>query len=164
MARLLWHLRCDVVAVDPHSDDFLIDLGVRYVPLEEALARADIVTLNCPLTEGTRHLIDDDRLGLMKPGAMLVNTGRRALIDTHVVLRALKTGQLGSLALDVYEEEGNLLLRDRSDEILDDDTFARLLTYPNVLITADQAFLTHEALAAKRCPRQGQGRNRATRR
>jgi D-lactate dehydrogenase len=148
VARLLWHLRCDVVAVDPYSDDFLIDLGVRYVTLEEALARADIVTLNCPLTDETRHLIDDARLALMKPGVMIVNTGRGALIDTQAVLRSLKTGQLGSLALDVYEEEGSLFFEDRSDEILDDDNFARLLTYPNVLITAHQAFLTHEALAA----------------
>ena len=148
VARLLWHLRCEVLAVDPHSDDFLIDLGVRYVTLEEALGRSDIVTLNCPLTDQTHHLIDDDRLASMKAGAMLVNTGRGALIDTQAVLRALKTGQLGSLALDVYEEEGNLFFEDRSDEILDDDNFARLLTYPNVLITAHQAFLTHEALAA----------------
>lgn len=148
VARLLWHLRCDVVAVDPYADDFLMNLGVRYVELDEALAEADIVTLNCPLTDATHHLIDDDRLRSMKPGVMLVNTGRGALIDTDAVLRALKTGQIGSLALDVYEEEGDLFFEDRSDEILDDDNFARLLTYPNVLITAHQAFLTHEALAA----------------
>jgi D-lactate dehydrogenase len=148
VARLLWHLRCDVVAVDPFTDDFLIDLGVRYVELDEALRRADIITLNCPLTDDTRHLINDERLALMKRGAMLVNTGRGALVDTQAVLRALKTGQVGSLALDVYEEEGDLFFEDRSDEILDDDDFARLLTYPNVLITAHQAFLTHEALTA----------------
>ncbi len=148
VARLLWHLRCEVLAVDPLSDDFLIDLGVRYVELDEALARADIVTLNCPLTDATHHLIDDARLRSMKQGVMLVNTGRGALVDTNAVLRALKSGQIGSLALDVYEEEGELFFEDRSDEILDDDNFARLLTYPNVLITAHQAFLTHEALAA----------------
>ena len=84
----------------------------------------------------------------MKPGAMLVNTGRGALVDTAAVLDALKSGHIGSVALDVYEEEGDLFFEDRSDEILDDDNFARLLTYPNVLITAHQAFLTHEALAA----------------
>ena len=84
----------------------------------------------------------------MHPGAMLVNTGRGALIDTNAVLEALKSGQIGSLALDVYEEEGSLFFEDRSGEILDDDVFARLLTFPNVLITAHQAFLTHEALAA----------------
>jgi D-lactate dehydrogenase len=84
----------------------------------------------------------------MRRGVMLVNTGRGALVDTNAVLDALKAGQIGSLALDVYEEEGSLFFEDRSDEILDDDVFARLLTFPNVLITAHQAFLTHEALAA----------------
>jgi D-lactate dehydrogenase len=148
VARLLWHLRCEVVAVDPTSDDFLMDLGVRYVDLDEALAGADIVTLNCPLMPETHHLIGERTIALMKPGAMLVNTGRGALVDTDAVLAALKTGQIGSVALDVYEEEGSLFFEDRSDEILDDDVFARLLTFPNVLITAHQAFLTQEALAA----------------
>jgi D-lactate dehydrogenase len=148
VARLLWHLRCDVVAVDPFEDEHLLDLGVSYCTLEHALERADIVTLNCPLIEQTHHLIDADALGQMKPGAMLVNTGRGALIDTHAVLDTLKSGHLGSLALDVYEEEGDLFFEDRSDQIIDDDVFARLLTFPNVLITAHQAFLTNEALAA----------------
>ncbi len=148
VARLLWHLRCDVLAVDPVEDAHLIALGVTYVPLIEALSRADIVTLNCPLTEQTHHLINDDTLALLSPGAMLVNTGRGALIDTAAVLGSLKSGHLGSLALDVYEEEGDLFFEDRSDEILEDDVFARLLTFPNVLITAHQAFLTREALTA----------------
>ncbi len=148
VARLLWHLRCEVLAVDPFEDQHLIALGVTYASLEEALARADIVTLNCPLVEETHHLIDETAISVMKRGAMLVNTGRGALIDTKAVLGALKSGQLGSLALDVYEEEGELFFEDRSDEIIDDDVFARLLTFPNVLITAHQAFLTREALAA----------------
>ena len=148
VARLLWHLRCEVVAFDPVVDQGLVDLGVTYVDLDEALAVGDIVTLNCPLNEHTHHLIDEASIAKMKPGAMLVNTGRGALIDTAAVLAALKSGHIGSLALDVYEEEGDLFFEDRSDEILDDDNFARLLTYPNVLITAHQAFLTHEALGA----------------
>jgi len=148
VARLLWHLRCEVVAFDPVVDQGLVDLGVTYVGLDEALAVGDIVTLNCPLNEHTHHLINATSIAKMKPGAMLVNTGRGALIDTAAVLDALKSGHIGSLALDVYEEEGDLFFEDRSDEILDDDNFARLLTYPNVLITAHQAFLTHEALAA----------------
>ena len=148
VARLLWHLRCNVLAVDPFEDEHLLDLGVAYVTLNEALTKADIVTLNCPLLEQTHHLIDADALAVMKRGAMLVNTGRGALIDTNAVLDALKSGQLGSLALDVYEEEGDLFFEDRSDEIIDDDVFARLLTFPNVLITAHQAFLTTEALTA----------------
>jgi D-lactate dehydrogenase len=148
VARLLWHLRCEVVAFDPVVNQGLVELGVTYVELDDALAAGDIVTLNCPLNEHTHHLIDAASIAKMKPGAMLVNTGRGALIDTTAVLDALKSGHIGSLALDVYEEEGDLFFEDRSDEILDDDNFARLLTYPNVLITAHQAFLTHEALGA----------------
>ncbi len=148
VARLLWHLRCNVVAFDPNVNEGLVDLGVRYVSLDDALAVGDIVTLNCPLNEHTHHLVNATTIAKMKRGAMLVNTGRGALIDTAAVLDALKSEHLGSLALDVYEEEGDLFFEDRSDEILDDDNFARLLTYPNVLITAHQAFLTHEALAA----------------
>ncbi len=148
VARLLWHLRCDVIAVDPYHDEHLVELGVRYVDLDEALATAHIVTLNCPLTDETHHLIDAAAVARMREGAMLVNTGRGALVDTSAVLDGLKSGHLGSLALDVYEEEGELFFEDRSDEIIDDDVFARLLTFPNVLITAHQAFLTREALAA----------------
>ena len=148
VARLLWHLRCDVIAVDPNVDGHLVDLGVRYLELDEALAAADIVTLNCPLTEDTRHLIDADAIARMRTGVMLVNTGRGALVDTAAVLDGLKSGRIGSLALDVYEEEGDLFFEDRSGQIIDDDVFARLLTFHNVLITAHQAFLTREALAA----------------
>jgi len=148
VARLLWHLRCEVVAYDLSPDDGLVALGVRYVGLDEALEVGDIISLNCPLTEATRHLVNAESIAGMKPGVMIVNTGRGALVDTGAVLDALKSGHIGSLALDVYEEEGDLFFEDRSDEILEDDNFARLLTYPNVLITAHQAFLTHEALAA----------------
>ena len=148
VARLLWHLRCEVVAFDPVVNEGLVGLGVTYVDLDDALAVGDIVTLNCPLNEHTHHLVNATSIQKMKRGAMLVNTGRGALIDTAAVLEALKSEHIGSLALDVYEEEGDLFFEDRSDEILDDDNFARLLTYPNVLITAHQAFLTHEALAA----------------
>jgi D-lactate dehydrogenase len=148
VARLLWHLRCRVLAVDPFLDDHLLELGVEYVELPQLLAESDVVTLNCPLTPETHHLIDAAALAAMKPGAMLVNTGRGALIDTAAAVEALKSGQLGSLALDVYEEEARLFFEDRSDEIISDDVFARLLTFPNVLITAHQAFLTTEALTA----------------
>jgi D-lactate dehydrogenase len=148
VARLLWHLRCTVVAFDPVVDEGLVDLGVTYVSLDDAFAAGDIITLNCPLNEQTHHLVNPTSIAKMQRGAMLVNTGRGALVDTGAVLDALKSGHIGSLALDVYEEEGDLFFEDRSDEILDDDNFARLLTYPNVLITAHQAFLTHEALAA----------------
>jgi hypothetical protein len=148
VARLLWHLRCRVLAVDPFRDEHLLELGVEYVDLDRLLAESDIVTLNCPLTPETHHLIDAGAIGAMRRGAMLVNTGRGALIDTQAAVAGLKSGQIGSLALDVYEEEAELFFEDRSDEIIDDDVFARLLTFPNVLITAHQAFLTREALAA----------------
>jgi D-lactate dehydrogenase len=148
VARLLWHLRCDVVAHDPMPDQPLVDLGVRYVALDEALRSGDIVSLNCPLTDETHHLVDAASIATMKSGVMIVNTGRGGLVDTAALLDGLKTGHVGSVALDVYEEEEDLFFEDRSDEILADDNFARLLTYPNVLITAHQAFLTNEALAA----------------
>ncbi|MEL6890028.1 MAG: 2-hydroxyacid dehydrogenase [Actinomycetota bacterium] len=148
VGRLLWHLRCDVVCVDPYPDDHLVSLGARYVDLDEAFAVADIVTLNCPLTEESYHLVDTEAIERMRRGVMIVNTGRGALIDTDAAVEGLKSGQIGSLALDVYEEEGDLFFEDRSAEVLQDDTFARLLTFPNVLITAHQAFLTDEALSA----------------
>lgn len=148
VARLLWHLRCRVVAVDPFQDDHLLELGVEYVELDQLFAESDLITLNCPLTAASHHLIDAAAVAAMQRTPMLVNTGRGALIDTQAAIDGLKSGRIGSLALDVYEEEADLFFEDRSEEILDDDVFARLLTFPNVLITAHQAFLTREALAA----------------
>jgi D-lactate dehydrogenase len=148
VARLLWHLRCRVVALDPVADAHLLELGVEYVDFDQLLAESDLITLNCPLTPDTHHLIDAHAIGRMQRSPMLVNTGRGALIDTQAAIDGLKSGSIGSLALDVYEEEADLFFEDRSEEILDDDVFARLLTFPNVLITAHQAFLTREALAA----------------
>jgi D-lactate dehydrogenase len=148
VARLLWHLRCRVLAVDLYQDEHLVSLGVEYVDLDRALADGDLVTLNCPLTAETHHMINDATIATMRPGVMIVNTGRGALIDTQAAINGLKSGQVGALALDVYEEEADLFFEDRSQQIIDDDVFARLLTFPNVLITAHQAFLTHEALDA----------------
>ncbi len=148
VARLLWHLRCDVLAVDVFRDDHLVELGVEYTDIDHLLSGSDIISLNCPLTAETHHLIDDAAIERVRPGVMLVNTGRGALIDTSAVVAGLKSGRIGSLALDVYEEEAGLFFEDRSAEIIDDDVFARLLTFPNVLITAHQAFLTEEALTA----------------
>ena len=148
VARLAWHFRCEVVAHDPIVDQRLVELGIGYVGLDELWERSHVVTLNCPLTADTHHLVSADVIARMRPGVMLVNTGRGALIDTLAVIDGLKTGQIGSLALDVYEEEAELFFEDRSAEIIGDDVFARLLTFPNVLITAHQAFLTREALDA----------------
>jgi D-lactate dehydrogenase len=105
-----------------------------------------VITLHCPLTPATHHLIDEEALRKVKPGVMLVNTSRGALIDTRAVIDALKDGRIGHLALDVYEEEADLFFEDLSDQVIQDDVFSRLLTFPNVLITAHQAFFTEEAL------------------
>jgi D-lactate dehydrogenase len=148
VARLLWHLRCRVLAFDPFPDSELEHLGVTYVDLPALIAHSDVITLNCPLTTETHHLVDAAAIAQMKDGVMLVNTGRGGLVDTRAVIAGLKSGKVGSLALDVYEEEAKLFFEDRSQQILDDDVFSRLLTFPNVLITAHQAFLTREALAA----------------
>ena len=148
VARLAWHFRCEVVAHDPNVDQRLLELGIGYVGLDELWERSHVVTLNCPLTADTHHLVSADVIARMRRGVMLVNTGRGALIDTLAVIDGLKSGHIGSLALDVYEEEAELFFEDRSDEIISDDVFARLLTFPNVLITAHQAFLTREALDA----------------
>jgi D-lactate dehydrogenase len=148
VARLLWHFRCRVLAFDPVVDESLVDLGVTYVGLDELWPQCDVISLNAPLLDSTYHLVNADTIARCKRGFMLVNTGRGPLIDTAAVVDGLKTGQIGTLALDVYEEEGALFFQDRSGDILDDDVFARLLTFPNVLITAHQAFLTEEALAA----------------
>lgn len=148
VARLLWHFRCEVICCDPFENPRMTELGMSYVGIDELWARSDVISLNCPLTAVSHHLVSESAIQQMKPGVMMVNTGRGALIDTPAVIDGLKSGRIGSLALDVYEEEAKLFFADRSDEVLDDDVFARLLTFPNVLITAHQAFLTREALAA----------------
>jgi len=144
--RIMVGFGCTVLAHDPYPNAECAALGARYVPLEELLRASDIVSLHCPLTPSTRHLIDDGAIAAMRRGAMLINTSRGAVIDTRAVINGLKTGAIGSLGLDVYEEEADLFFRDLSDEILHDDVFARLLTFPNVIITAHQAFFTAEAL------------------
>jgi D-lactate dehydrogenase len=123
-------------------------MGVAYEPLETVFANADYLILCAPLVPATRHIVNAETIDQMKRGVMIVNTGRGPLLDTAAVVEALKTGQIGSFAADVYEEEGALFFEDRSEEVLWDDTFARLLTFPNVLLTAHQAFLTNEALEA----------------
>ena len=137
-----------VLAYDPRENPAVIAAGGRYVPLETLLAESEIVTLHCPLTPDTKHLIRKDRLALMRDGALLVNTGRGALLDARDIIEALKTRKLGGVALDVYEEEDGLFGRDHSSEIIADDVFARLLTFPNVVVTGHQAYFTEPALRA----------------
>jgi len=146
LARIMTGFGCRVLAYDPAPSAECRALGVRYVDLDELLAAADVVTLHCPLTLATRHLVDAGALARMRPGAMLVNTSRGGLVDTPAVIDALKSGRLGALALDVYEEEAELFFEDVSERIITDDVFTRLLTFPNVLVTSHQAFLTEEAL------------------
>lgn len=146
VARILIGFGCRVVAFDPVPDAACAAMGVAYTALDDLLSRSDIITLHCPLTPETRHLIDARALERTKPGVMLVNTSRGAIVDTQAVIASLKSGRLGSLAIDVYEEEENLFFRDLSDQVITDDVFARLLTFPNVLITAHQAFFTREAI------------------
>ena len=148
VARILSGFGCRLLAYDVAPNDECRVLGVAYVPLGRVFAEADIVTLHAPLTPATRHLVDARVVEGMKPGVMLVNTGRGALIDTPAVIAGLKSGRIGSLALDVYEEEEGLFFQDFSSQVIQDDVFARLLTFPNVLITGHQGFFTQEALHA----------------
>ncbi len=136
---------CRLTAHDPYPDAAVANIA-EYVSLPRLLEEADIVSLHCPLTPETHHLISEHTLQQMKPGVMLINTSRGALVDTRAVIEALKSGRLGYLGLDVYEEETELFFEDRSSRVLQDDVFSRLLTFPNVLITGHQAFFTEEAL------------------
>jgi D-lactate dehydrogenase len=148
LARIMAGFGCRLLAHDPFPNPEAAALGVTYVAMDDLLAESDIVTLQCPLTPETRHLIDDAAIARMKRGAMLINTSRGGVVDTQAVIRGLKNGTIGSLGLDVYEEEEALFFEDFSDRFIDDDVFARLLTFPNVLITGHQAFFTAEALTA----------------
>jgi D-lactate dehydrogenase len=147
-ARIMQGFGCDVLAHDIAEDAALVAGGVQYLPLPDLLRKSDIVSLHCPLLPSTHYLIRAETIASMKPGAMLINTSRGALVDTRAVIQALKTGHLGALGLDVYEEEADLFFEDQSGQLLQDDVFARLLTFPNVLITGHQAFFTREALQA----------------
>jgi D-lactate dehydrogenase len=146
VARILSGFGCEVIAFDPFPSGACRALSVRFVPLSEVLAAADIITLHCPLTPENHHLIDAAAIRQMKRGVMLINTSRGALIDTPAVIDALKSGAIGHLGLDVYEEEGEIFYEDLSGSIIRDDVFTRLLTFPNVMITGHQGFFTREAL------------------
>jgi D-lactate dehydrogenase len=146
VARILIGFGCELLAFDPVEDERCRAFGVRYAQLDDLLAQSDIITLHCPLTPENKHMINGAAITRMKTGVMLINTSRGALLDTVVVIEALKSGKIGYLGLDVYEEEEQIFFEDRSGLILGDDVFARLLTFPNVIITGHQAFFTREAL------------------
>ncbi|RYD54018.1 MAG: 2-hydroxyacid dehydrogenase [Sphingomonadales bacterium] len=139
---------CEVLASDPFPDPELAAIGIRYVRRAQLLAESEIVTLHCPLTPDTRHLIDGAAIERARDGLVIVNTSRGALIDTAALIAGLKSRKIGGVALDVYEQEADLFFEDLSNEIVGDDVFQRLLTFPNVLVTGHQAFLTEEALTA----------------
>lgn len=145
--RIARGFECRVIASDPQPNPTCRELGVEYVTRAELFQRAEILSLHCPLTPDTRHVVSAESLARMQRGVMIINTGRGALIDSSAAVAALKTGQLGYLGLDVYEEEESLFFRDRSQEIVQDDVFMRLLSFPNVVVTAHQGFFTREALA-----------------
>ena len=146
MAKILSGFGCNVVAYDLMQNSKLVEMGVQYLSLSELLQKSDIVSLHVPLTPETHHLINEKALSLTKRGVMLINTGRGALIDTRALIQSLKSGHIRYAGLDVYEEEEGLFFEDLSEQILQDDQLARLLTFPNVLLTSHQAFLTEEAL------------------
>lgn len=146
VAQILRGFGCRLLAHDPVPNQECLALGVSYVNLDELYRNSDIITIHCPLNQQTRHLIDAPALAKMKQGVMLINTSRGAVVDTTAVIAALKTGQVGYLGLDVYEQEGDLFFRDLSSQVIQDDVFERLLTFPNVLITGHQGFFTVEAL------------------
>jgi D-lactate dehydrogenase len=137
---------CRVLAHDPFPSDAVAATGAEYVDMDRLLAESDIVTLHCPLTADTHHLIDARAVSRMRDGVMLINTSRGALVDTPAVIAGLKSGRIGHLGIDVYEEEADLFFEDRSDLVIADDVFSRLLTFPNVIVTGHQGFFTRDAL------------------
>lgn len=145
-ARIVTGFGVTLLGYDVVQNPECVELGMRYAPLHEVLAQSDIISLHAPLLPSTHHLINAAALRQMKRGAILINTSRGGLIDTEALIAALKDGHMGAVGLDVYEEEDGLFFRDRSDQIMADDVFARLNTFPNVLVTGHQAFFTVEAL------------------
>lgn len=145
--RIVSGFGCRILAHDPYPSDDVRNLGARYVGLDELLEESDVIALHLPLTPETHHLVDSRAVVRMKQGVMLVNTSRGGLVDTPAVIEGLKSGKIGALGLDVYEEEADLFFEDLSGTVIQDDVFARLLTFPNVIITGHQGFFTREALA-----------------
>jgi D-lactate dehydrogenase len=144
--RIMLGFGCKVIACDVAANKELETMGVEFVSLQEILKRSDIISLHCPLNDETRHIVNSNSISWMKKGVMLINTSRGGLIDTKAVIDALKLKQIGYLGIDVYEQEEKLFFRDLSANIIEDDTIQRLMSFPNVLVTAHQAFFTTEAL------------------
>ena len=147
MADILMGFGMKIIAYDPFpNEQWAKEKNIEYVGLDEIFQRSDVLSLHCPLTEETKHVVNHDRMKMMKHDAVIINTGRGALIDSKALVHALKHGHIGGIGMDVYEEESKYFFSDWSTDIMTDDTLARLLTFPNVIITGHQAFLTTNAL------------------
>ena len=145
MIRIFHGFDMQVLAYDPYPNPAL---DVKYVELSELLEKSDFISLHCPLTEDTRHIINRDAVARMKDGVFLVNTSRGALVDTEALIEGLKNNKFGGVGLDVYEEEGGLFFEDKSEAVMQDENLARLVTFPNVLVTSHMGFFTVEAMQA----------------
>ena len=145
-AQIMRGFGCTVLGHDPYPAPAFDTLGGRYVPIAELLACSDVVSLHCPLNDANRHIVDAGALAGVKRGCILVNTSRGGLVDTEAAVQALKTGQLGGLAIDVYEQEASLFFQDLSSTVITDDLIQRLVSFPNVIVTGHQAFFTEEAI------------------
>lgn len=148
VASILHGFGCHLLGHDRFHNPDCLKLGMEYVSLDQLYSQSDIVTLHCPFTPETHHLIDAEALSKLKQGVMLINTSRGGVVETSALIAGLKSGRIGSLGLDVYEEEAELFFEDLSNRVLQDDVLARLLTFPNVIVTGHQAFFTRDALAA----------------
>jgi D-lactate dehydrogenase len=148
VAKILAGFGCNLLGFDVAKNPEAEAVGLKYVSLDELFSQSDLITLHCPLMPATHHIIGDEALARMKRGVVIVNTSRGKLIDTKAAIRALKSGKLGALGLDVYEEEADLFFEDLSNRVIQDDVFSRMLTFPNVIITGHQAFFTETALKA----------------
>lgn len=144
--KIMLGFGANVIAYDKFEDDEAKKLGIKYVTFEEVLKNSDIISLHCPLTPETKYMIDWEAFANMKDGVMLINTSRGALINTKDAILALKRGKIGYLGIDVYEQEEHLFYKDLSENIIPDDTIARLMSFPNVMMTSHQGFFTKEAL------------------
>lgn len=145
-ARIMRGFGCTVIGYDRYPNPAFEQMGGHYVPVQELLTNSDVISLHCPLTEETHHIVDAASLSHLKRGAILVNTSRGGLVDTEATVQALKSGQLGGLAIDVYEQEASLFFQDLSSTIITDDLIQRLVSFPNVIVTGHQAFFTVEAI------------------
>lgn len=144
--QMMKGFECRILAYDKYPNEDLKAKGVEYTSKEKLYEQSDIINLHCPLNHETYHMINDYAIKAMKPGVTIINTSRGPLINSTSVINGLKSGKIGYLGLDVYEEEGDLFFEDLSDQVIQDDTFVRLQTFPNVLITAHQGFFTKEAV------------------